>query len=30
VSLELKASVAGAVEVDMDEAMLKVKINVIK
>lgn len=30
VSLELKASVTNAVEVEMEEAMLKVKINVIK
>lgn len=30
VSLEMKASVAGAVEVDMDDALLKVKINAIK
>lgn len=30
VSLELKASVANAVEVEMEEAMLKVKINVMK
>jgi isoleucyl-tRNA synthetase len=30
VSLELKASVAGAVEVDMDETLLKVKISVKK
>ncbi len=30
VSLELKASVVDAVEVEMEEAMLKVKINVIK